>query len=65
LRSGRRPVVKIIAKSLSKLSKNHVLPTPLSGIRDDEILLDEILLMMIMKNFNVHTDVTQKLQSIS
>jgi hypothetical protein len=28
LTSGRRPVVKIIAKSLSQ----HVVPTPLSGI---------------------------------
>jgi hypothetical protein len=31
--SGRRPVVKIIAKSLSQHDKKHVVPTSLSGIR--------------------------------
>jgi hypothetical protein len=31
--SGRRPVAKIIAESLSQLDENHVVPTPLSGIR--------------------------------
>jgi hypothetical protein len=30
--SGRRPVVKIIAESLSQHDENHVVPTPLSGI---------------------------------
>jgi hypothetical protein len=29
----RRPVVKIIAKSLSQHDEKHVVPTPLSGIR--------------------------------
>jgi hypothetical protein len=33
LTSGRRPVVKIIAESLSQHDKEHVVPTPLSGIR--------------------------------
>jgi hypothetical protein len=33
LTSGRRPVVKIIAESLSQHDKKHVVPTPLSGIR--------------------------------
>jgi hypothetical protein len=33
LTSGRRPVVKIIAESLSQHDENHVVPTPLSGIR--------------------------------
>jgi hypothetical protein len=33
LTSGRRPVVKIIAKSLSQYDEKHVVPTPLSGIR--------------------------------
>jgi hypothetical protein len=31
--SGRRPVVKIIAQSLSQHDENPVVPTPLSGIR--------------------------------
>jgi hypothetical protein len=31
-RSGRRPVVTIIAESLSQLDEEHVVPTPLSGI---------------------------------
>jgi hypothetical protein len=31
--SGRRPVVKIIAESLSQHDEKHVVPTPLSGIR--------------------------------
>jgi hypothetical protein len=30
---GRRPVVKIIAESLSQHDEKHVVPTPLSGIR--------------------------------
>jgi hypothetical protein len=29
----RRPVVKIIAESLSQHDEKHVVPTPLSGIR--------------------------------
>jgi hypothetical protein len=33
LTSGRRPVVKIIAKSLSQHDKKYVVPTPLCGIR--------------------------------
>jgi hypothetical protein len=33
LTSGRRPVVKIIAESLSQHDGKHVVPTPLSGIR--------------------------------
>jgi hypothetical protein len=33
LTSGRRPVVKIIAESLSQHDEKHVVPTPLSGIR--------------------------------
>jgi hypothetical protein len=33
LTSGRRPVVKIIAKSLSQHDEKHVVTTPLSGIR--------------------------------
>jgi hypothetical protein len=33
LTAGRRPVVKIIAKSLSQHDEKHVVPTPLSGIR--------------------------------
>jgi hypothetical protein len=33
LTSGRWPVVKIIAESLSQYDENHVVPTPLSGIR--------------------------------
>jgi hypothetical protein len=33
LTSGRRPVVKTIAESLSHHDENHVIPTPLSGIR--------------------------------
>jgi hypothetical protein len=32
LTPGRRPVVKIIAGSLSQLDEKHVVPTPLSGI---------------------------------
>jgi hypothetical protein len=31
--SGRRPVVKIFAESLSQHDEKHVVPTPLSGIR--------------------------------
>jgi hypothetical protein len=31
--SGRRTVVKIIAESIHNMIKNHVVPTPLSGIR--------------------------------
>jgi hypothetical protein len=30
---SRRPVVKIIAESLSQHDEKHVVPTPLSGIR--------------------------------
>jgi hypothetical protein len=33
LTSSRRPVVKIIAESLSQHDEKHVVPTPLSGIR--------------------------------
>jgi hypothetical protein len=33
LTSGRRPVVKIIAESLSKHDEKHVVLTPLNGIR--------------------------------
>jgi hypothetical protein len=33
LTSGRRPVVKIIAESLSQRDEKHVVSTPLSGIR--------------------------------
>jgi hypothetical protein len=33
LTSGRRPVVKIIAKSVSQHDKKYVVPTSLSGIR--------------------------------
>jgi hypothetical protein len=33
LTSGRRPVIKIIAESLSQHDEKHVVPTPLSGIR--------------------------------
>jgi hypothetical protein len=33
LTSGRRPVVKIIAESLSQHDEKHVVPTSLSGIR--------------------------------
>jgi hypothetical protein len=33
LTSGRRLVVKIIAKSLSQHDEKHVVPTPLNGIR--------------------------------
>jgi hypothetical protein len=33
LTSSRRPVVKIIAKSLSQHEEKHDVPTPLSGIR--------------------------------
>jgi hypothetical protein len=33
LTSDRRPVVKIIAESLSQHDEKHVIPTPLSGIR--------------------------------
>jgi hypothetical protein len=33
LTSGRRPVVKIIAESISQHYEKHVVPTPLSGIR--------------------------------
>jgi hypothetical protein len=33
LTSGRQPVVKIIAESLSQHDEKHVVPTPLSGIR--------------------------------
>jgi hypothetical protein len=33
LTSGRRPVVKIIAESLSQHDEKHVVLTPLSGIR--------------------------------
>jgi hypothetical protein len=33
LTSARRPVVKIIAESLSQHDEKYVLPTPLSGIR--------------------------------
>jgi hypothetical protein len=31
--TGRRPVVKIIAESLSQDDEKRVVPTPLSGIR--------------------------------
>jgi hypothetical protein len=31
--SGRRPVVKTIAESLSQHDEKHVVPTPLSGKR--------------------------------
>jgi hypothetical protein len=31
--AGRRPVVKIIAESLSQHDEKHVVTTPLSGIR--------------------------------
>jgi hypothetical protein len=31
--SGRRPVVKIIAESLSQHGEKHVVPTPLGGIK--------------------------------
>jgi hypothetical protein len=33
LASGRRPVVNIIAESLSQHDEKHVVPTPFSGIR--------------------------------
>jgi hypothetical protein len=33
LTSGRRPVVKITAESLSQHDEKHVVPTPLGGIR--------------------------------
>jgi hypothetical protein len=33
LTSGRRPVVKIIAESLSQHDEKYVIPTPRSGIR--------------------------------
>jgi hypothetical protein len=43
LTSGRRPVVKIIAESLSQHDEKHVVPTPLSGIRiGGRILLKSI-----------------------
>jgi hypothetical protein len=32
LTSGRRPIVKTIAESLSKHDENNAVPTPLSGI---------------------------------
>jgi hypothetical protein len=32
LTSGKRPVVKIVAESLSQHDEKHVVPTPLSGI---------------------------------
>jgi hypothetical protein len=34
--SGRQPIVKIIAKSLSQHDKKHFVPTPLSGIRAEK-----------------------------
>jgi hypothetical protein len=33
LTSGRRPVVKIIAETLSQHDEKHVVPTPLTEIR--------------------------------
>jgi hypothetical protein len=33
LTSGMRPVVKVIAESLSQHDEKHVVPTPLSGVR--------------------------------
>jgi hypothetical protein len=36
LTSGRRPVVKIIAESLSQHDEKHVEPAPLSRIRVEE-----------------------------
>jgi hypothetical protein len=33
LTSGWRPVIKIIAESVSQYDEKHVVPTPLSGIR--------------------------------
>jgi hypothetical protein len=33
LTSGRQPVIKINAESLSQHDEKHVVPTPLSGIR--------------------------------
>jgi hypothetical protein len=33
LTSGRRPVVKLIAESLSLHGEKHVVPTPLGGMR--------------------------------
>jgi hypothetical protein len=45
--SGRRPVVKIFAESLSQHDEKHVVPTPLSGIRvgrrDSDIVGVELL----------------------
>jgi hypothetical protein len=31
--SGRRPVVNIVAESLSQRDEKHVVPTPLNGLR--------------------------------
>jgi hypothetical protein len=37
LTSGRRPVIKTIAESLSQHDEKHVVPTLLSGLRIREI----------------------------
>jgi hypothetical protein len=36
LTSGRRPVAKTIAESLSQHDEKHVVPTPLSGEKGEE-----------------------------
>jgi hypothetical protein len=36
LKTGWRPVVKIVAESLSQHGEKYVVPTPLSGIRDEK-----------------------------
>jgi hypothetical protein len=36
LTSGRRPVVKIVAESLSQYYEKHVVWNPLSGIREEK-----------------------------
>jgi hypothetical protein len=49
--SGRRPVVKIIAESLTQHDEKHVIPTPLSGIRVGGRRIIDLISVVI---FNQH-----------
>jgi hypothetical protein len=45
------PVVKIIAKSLSQHGEKHVLPTPLSGIRVEDLYHNLIHCLCLSPNY--------------
>jgi hypothetical protein len=54
--SGRWPVVKIIAESLSQRDEKHVVPTPLSGLRVGKRRDNEVYLFV--REYIVNSDST-------